>query len=907
MASIQEIVDWLRDPKNGAPDTDNVKEFEPLRERIADAFDLKPSNKNIDTAFVEFAATPRAFRRVAPPDTIIDQSRTLDLGWIEESKKRGRNYWPRLERFLLEERKRSQESVYSLDDESETVLRHLGDPRLSNEKRKGLVVGYVQSGKTANMAALMTKAADAGYKLFIVFAGVLDTLRQQTQLRMDQELTGQTEPFQGPWSKMPRVKAWRPSDVVRNFGPGTFALPDDVREGDISDSRANEGLVKGEAPILYVIKKTPRRLALMRELIEKTCKEFGVEASTDGKIRYPFPTLIIDDESDQATINILSQKGDIARTNKEIRALLSVLRNSTYIGYTATPFANLLIDPRIMDDELGKDLFPDDFIVSLRSPPNYFGARQLFGLSPERDPEKEHPGLPVFRPIDEKEVTAAKKIVASRDLQTQLPQLGYALYSFILSCACRVSRGDATEDMSMLVHPSSFTRIMDNFAEPIQHLVESIKKQAHNLDQSKFSAELRKIWEEDFVPTTRNIAAVQKREYLLPSFAEILKHVPRVILEIEVKTLHSGSKDTLQYFDKERPKRYIIVGGNKLSRGLTIEGLSVSYFLRNSTAYDTLLQMGRWFGYRAGYVDLTRLFMTPKARGSFADLAFVEIDLRDQFYKYSIEKIKPREMPPRILKVPSLMVTARNRMGAAEALEADFSDSLTQQSTFEFDQPDVIAHRNEAVIQFLKRLRGAKQLKEVAKLNRKPNTLVWRELLPTSELVNRLGSVNFGNLETRLLMSYLSEKMPDGRWLISVAGKSGDARPAGHFEFDGWSGDLLTVDRAVKTAATNNVKVVSSPDDIQALDAYCHFQKLDTDRVGYLIFYLLNPEPSALWPTTSGSMPPPQYLAAMPNFLAAPVFRVPKLARGEARIGLRADYSKLFELSDDDIKSDDED
>jgi hypothetical protein len=886
MADVSEILQWLRVPENGIPDTDDMSVLEQYREKVADAFDLKPTNQRINEAFEQYLRAPRSFRRVAQDGAIFDPSQSFDDTWIKEAqKKRGRPYWTRLRNFLINERKRPEHLVTMLDDESENILRRIGDPNSDKLARRGLVVGYVQSGKTANMAALMAKAGDAGYKVVIVFAGVLDTLRQQTQLRFDQELLGAYKNDEN-WAQLPYVKRFRESEYP-NWRPGTFALSNDPKEGEIRDCQPKPELLKRDlGPILFVIKKTRVRINLLKEMLERSAKDF------DSLNYFPLPTLVIDDESDQATINIKANRGEVAATNNAIRELLNVLKVHSYVGFTATPFANLFIDPFYREADLGRDLFPKHFIYPLKTPSTYFGAKELFGLSEGRDPERENPGLPIFRVIEPKEVNNATR-GSIKSLKNDLPKLSEAIDSFVLSCAARIFRGEKTEDMSMLVHPSSYTEMQNKFARPIAEEISVLKNLFTNDNEwSKYRARLKILWESDFQSTSELVANVigksnEKKSasvekvntgiFKRVEFDQIEKHIPEVLSDLEIKVLHSGSKDYLQFHDKARPKRYIVVGGNKLSRGLTIEGLTISYFVRNSNSYDTLLQMGRWFGYREKYVDLTRLYLTAVARNNFAELAYVELDLREQFRKYAVEGIRPLDMPPRILQIPSMSITARNRMGNAVQLEADFSDSVTQQTSFEFQEPEKIIERNKFWVRFLSQMGTPTPLPRIG-------SLIWEKEMDTNDLTAIIQNLNLGNLNIKLFSEYLREKMMNGKWIVAVAGKE-SGKTVAEFEFGAWRGGLVTVERSIKSALQDTTSTVSSPRDFELIGKYLSDQKKDTEKYGYLVLYFLNSDPKELWKHSSGK-PPEPYVNNRPPYIIAPVFRVPKIGKGAIKVGL---------------------
>lgn len=579
---------------------------------------------------------------VTAPPVVISEAQKIKYCAAPEVPNPSRHYLAGFENFVIDHRKWSRRIVIdgesSLRAVSRLLVQHLPDPRANSRPfdAKGLVLGYVQSGKTGNMAALICRAADQGYRMLIVLAGLYNDLREQTQRRLDQDVVGRSDDDEGPFVSH--------AQGLARWGRLTKSgLPGDFQAGTIGD-------ISPESPKLAVMKKHPRVLERFVQWIEQ-----------NPELK-KLPTLIIDDEADQASINSnygkVDDEGeavDPTATNQAIRNLIATFPQRAYVGFTATPFANVLIDA---GDEA--DLFPSDFIVSLHEPPGYFGARQLFGLgmsSTALSPESAAgPELDVIRSVSQDDQQA----LASVEGDDSCPDsLRGALLSFVLSCAARLKRGQGGSHFSMLVHPSGRRDDHRAYASVLKSDIERLKTQLPKLRMfPALKAELKLLWEKDFVPTSE--AAGESRV----AFSAIAPLLPEAIDQLQVKLIHQGSPDVLTYNEKV-PQRYVVVGGNRLSRGLTLEGLSVSFFVRTASYYDTLLQMGRWFGYRNGYADLTRIFVDDQTAEAFADLARIELELRADLDKYRDGKTKPRELVPLIREHHRLDPTSPNKHGAA--------------------------------------------------------------------------------------------------------------------------------------------------------------------------------------------------------------------------------------------------
>lgn len=528
--------------------------------------------------------------------------------------------WSRHEAYLRSQPKWKPHQIDSVADESLRIISKtipIGRPEF---QCRGLVVGYVQSGKTANFTAVAARAADVGYRLIIVLSGIHDSLRNQTQKRLDLELAG--------------------------TGVDWITLTDeatDFREPEVADGFASSGTV------LIVAKKITPILKRLNQWFSKLESRLA-----------DVPVLLIDDEADQASINTRGNRSDPSidadtapdedtapsLTNALIRDILRKIPRATYIAYTATPFANILIDPDASDNQVGEDLFPKDFVVQLPRPDGYTGTEELFGISAQ--------GRDVLRPVDPADVKALKPkqrkkseaIVARGPLD--LPQsLADALLTFALAGAIRLLRGQLGKPNTMLVHVSQLQQDQLRIGEAIEA---QIRNWFHH--ESAEPGVLKKM----FRSTLAGLGPVD-----LPCSEEILlEEAVTNLARLVVVVLNSTTGDELEY-DAKPGRQLVAVGGNRLSRGLTLEGLTIAYFLRTTTLADALLQMARWYGFRAGYEDLIRIWTTEGIAQWFVELALVEESLRDSITALNKAGRRPDQMAIRMRAHSKLLLTSKNK------------------------------------------------------------------------------------------------------------------------------------------------------------------------------------------------------------------------------------------------------
>lgn len=609
---------------------------------------------------------------------LVDESDHVE--WLRErSEEIEWNFWNRYLRYQREHISLPPVVLHRLDESTRNVLAQIEDPKRKGPwSRRGLVAGQVQSGKTSNYVGLMCKAVDAGYRVIVVLAGLDNNLRSQTQLRVDEGLLGfdtQRRLLAGD------VTGFSQDALGAGLLPGQrgldiASLTTSLDKGDFTRNAVNVGIRPSDLlPIVAVIKKNVSVMRNLREWLTSVCTR-----NADGLIENE-AILVIDDEADNASINTKKPDENPAAVNREIRLLLGSFSKSAYVGYTATPFANIYIDQDVDHDELGRDLYPRSFIETLRPPSNYFGPSRLFGIDVETDE------MPLHRRVDDYETWIPDK--HRKDLQVgQLPlSLKRAMKAFVLARACRLHRGQTKKHNSMLVHVTRFNDVQRRVREQVEQELESLKARLKfgDGDEPNVMAEFRAIWEEDFVPTIEGLA--NESAPVIP-WEEIQELLVPSVEPIVVRSINGDAKDVLDYFDNRNTGFNVIaIGGNKLSRGLTLEGLSVSYYLRTTRMYDTLLQMGRWFGYRPGYEDLCRLYTTEKLWKAYRAVTLASNEAYREFETMCELGLTPEDYGLKVRNsVEGMIVTSPNKLRNGVRLKIGFAGDLSQSTSIFADR-----------------------------------------------------------------------------------------------------------------------------------------------------------------------------------------------------------------------------
>jgi len=633
-------------------------------------------------------------------DTTLKDNAGHDA-WLVSARKRDWRYWQRYREWM--EPKLSEAATDGLDRATDHILGLLEDPeRRGAWDRRGLVVGHVQSGKTGNYTGLICKAADAGYKIIIVLAGLHNNLRSQTQMRLDEGFLG--------FETKPSV------DDLRLIGVGKIDADPAIRPnfatnrsntGDFNAAAArNLGISPEQRPWLFVVKKNKTVLERLNRWIRNHVAN-AEEEGTGRRIVTNLPLLLIDDEADHASVDtgvqtfdedgVPDEEHQPKAINRLVRKILHSFSRSAYVGYTATPFANIFIHERGRTREEGPDLFPASFIVNLGAPSNYIGPAKVFGSQ-----GADFDGIPLVHAVSDYQESETYGWMPARHKNGHVPRhegedamppsLRRAVQSFLLACAVRNLRGQADEHASMLVHVTRFTSVQQAVTAQIEHYLRQVRQRLSRLvDHEGLVTELHELWTNDFEPTSARIRAVYPDEATggAETWEDVLDLLPEVVSDIQVRMINGTAKDALDYADGSGLK-VIAIGGDKLARGLTLEGLTTSYFLRASKMYDTLMQMGRWFGYRPGYLDLCRLYTTSELIEWFQHISRAAEELREEFDLMAASGGTPRDYGLKVQSHSTLMVTSQLKMRSARNLMLSFSGQLLE---------TVVFHRDPALLE----------------------------------------------------------------------------------------------------------------------------------------------------------------------------------------------------------------
>jgi hypothetical protein len=531
-----------------------------------------------------------------------------------------------------------QKVLETINEDTDAIMNNLADPDLESFSRYGMVVGHVQSGKTSNYASLICKAADAGYRFIVVIAGGQNNLRDQTQARLDEVFVGANY---GGVGQLP--------DFKREKTPASLTNAKSDFKIETARAQGTTNFDNMQQPILVVIKKHTKTLDHLLKWLDIHYKN-----------QVDKPMLVIDDESDYASINTKKEENPTV-INEKIRLLLQKFKKRAYVAYTATPYANIFIDHTAKNEGAGRDLFPSDFIYALDAPSNYFGAEKIFN----KDNEKyvvEIPDNEVVYELDEEILYPPNEIPFiikhkkdyDSDFKNLPESLKDAVRLFVINIAIRNLRNQKKHN-SMLIHISRFTGIHVKVKKLVASYFEDLKaeiKAYGNLANPYKYPQLNNM-KDTFSERLKDI------EF---DFGTILKEICLLIDTIQILDVHQKAKIPLAY-RKDIQSNVIVIGGLSLSRGFTLEGLSVSYFLRTTIYYDTLMQMGRWFGYRIGYEDICRVYLTDDMNKKFGFIIDATNELVSRLNVMREENLTPEDFGLAVQLHPDslLQVTARNK------------------------------------------------------------------------------------------------------------------------------------------------------------------------------------------------------------------------------------------------------
>lgn len=594
--------------------------------------------------------------------------------WYEEAKNNITPiFWTRYKDYLIDKKHFSPSIVSMLGDDTldKKLMKYIVNPKAEYSApvlKRGLIIGDVQSGKTSTYIGFICKAADAGYRVFILLTGTIESLRRQTQERVEEGFIGIDMSANNTGGKrigvgedkkpiLAMALTSRTSDFTGNSNKIAVALSD-------------------KDAVVFIIKKQKNVLSKLKNWLVS----LNADPST-GKI--DIPMLMIDDEADNASINTSKSKEDPTTINKLIRELASIFTKSNYVGFTATPFANVFIDPETTEKMETQDLFPEDFIVALPTPSNYIGPNKIFALDGEFHEQLRY----ITDAGREEEDGYSFYFKHKKDWEGELPDsLTDAIYTFYLANALRDLRGDNREHRSMLINISRFVKVQ----KYIKNKVEDIHSRAYNSIKYNLSCDFEKSMKD---PVLKRLYENWQREYSSLGFDwnNIVKVLSAAIENIQIKVVNSSKNSEKLEYPKKGSLRVIAIGGLALSRGLTLEGLVVSYFYRNTCTYDVLMQMGRWFGYRKNYEDIFRIWTHEASARWYAEISEATDRLKADMDRMHDLKRRPKDFGIRVKNDSvELNITAYNKMRNATN-EYEFSSyfgGLVETPYLIFD-PDV--------------------------------------------------------------------------------------------------------------------------------------------------------------------------------------------------------------------------
>ncbi len=588
--------------------------------------------------------------------------------WEEEQKAKGVKdyfyYSDRYEKYLLEEQGFSPRIIKNISAINKRILNYLPNPGTTGKWiTKGLVMGYVQSGKTANYISLINRAADVGYKFIILIAGVHNNLRSQTQQRINEGFVGYDSLKQETVGvgkidpkRIPYTITTVNNDFKKNLVPHVISSPNSYKD-----------------PVILVIKKNSSTLKNLIEWL-KTAKPKS--SDTD------YPLLLIDDEADNASINTNTEENPTT-INARIREILHMFKRRVYIGYTATPFANIFIDDKAKDEDKGVDLFPDDFIITLNAPENYLGAKNIF-----LDKKFQGKDYDLIRYIEDNKICIPAKLEKDFELECLPDSLKEAIRLFVLASVIKTERDKKLKYTTMLINVTFKKHIHYRLQYLINEELEKILNGIYARDE-EILKKLKKLYLKEYVNNS------YKNKYT-PSPEKFNVYIEKIAEDIDkfkVVTVNSDSEG-LNYNEYPDGLFVISIGGYSLSRGFTLEGLTISYFIRTTKMYDTLLQMGRWFGYRNKYEDLCRIYIPKETERWYQHISEVVEELKYDLKGLYLSKRPPKDYGLKIRSHPeSLLITARNKMQNTgefiDSWEVSYSGQLIETRLISTNQNDI--------------------------------------------------------------------------------------------------------------------------------------------------------------------------------------------------------------------------
>ena len=741
--------------------------------------------------------------RIRQDDYRIIEKDERRIPWLNEKRSQinfENGFWGRYRDYLGDEKNFAPDTINKLDRLTDKILDSLFDPTKNVQiDKKGLVVGQVQSGKTSNYTGLICKAADSGFKLIIVLAGIHNNLRSQTQLRLDEGFLG---------FDTQHARAFDQNNIhigVGRLGHHLVAhsLTSSLEKGDFTQGAANAlGLnFNTNEPIIAIIKKNPHVLRRIHQWLSAQ----ATEDTHIGRIIRNKSLLLIDDEADNASINISNDPNKRSTINGLITQILNLFSKNGYVGYTATPFANIFIP---LEDD---NLFPRDFIINIPAPSNYIGPEKIFGFQFVEDEQESYTVLQLINQINDYDTFVPDRHKKYDQLPSKLPDsLKCSIRCFIITCAIRRLRGQTKVHNSMLVHVSLFPRWHDQIVELIENQFNYYRR-GIDLNDPAIIEEFRNTFETDEVGYKSYVTVSDQilnskladidSQVQVHTWEDVLICLNDAASRIEIKAIHGGSGEALDYYEHKNGLSVIVVGGNKLSRGMTLEGLSVSYYLRASRMYDTLMQMGRWFGYRAGYVDLCRLFTSREINEWFCHITHASEKLREEFdYMSDVAGSTPEQYALKVHTHPGvLQISASNKLRSAVTVQISWSGRLIE--SYELKKDRKVINNN-----LINTQRFISTLPDNFKVEKKG--YLWYDI-PADEIISFLEGIqsieNLKSYEPQNLIRFINKQLPNEeliQWRVALMSKD-EAKTSSSTKFQ-ISGETCDIGQWKRTQDHNN-------------------------------------------------------------------------------------------------------
>lgn len=762
---------------------------------------------------------------------VLSVTSTKKITWVSESDLQAKSvppYWRAYENNLKSNPNLTNDDVRSITNEGLSIVNKLVPPKNKEQHHtKGLVYGNVQSGKTASMCAVIAQYVSMGCRFVVVLSGTTDKLREQTQDRLIRDLSIDKGVGEGYGWKL----ITNPSDAIRK---NTLTLISDLNN-------------IGNNVIIGVFKKNASVL--------KKLNDYYLLADSNSTVtaRYQkISALIIDDECDQASPNVGKDDENRSSINKQIVRMIELFPKYAYVGYTATPFANVL------NEGPGESsLYPESFISMLGEKNNYYGSSSVFGLGEEFEEYKneEDINLSIIEITqDDKNKVKGK----TQKILTPSEKIRRAILYFAIATAVKEWRGRELKNnllhdqhSTMMIHTSQKTSEHSAISKEVKKIIEALRAELVSTPEL-LKAEVLSIWTDIYLKKRDiNLSAIEQGSFTTPIDQYIIpdnNHIFDLFIDIfkRIEVCVDNSTIPLEerlVYPSDSPKYYIVVGGNTLARGFTVVGLIVTIFTRNVNTYDTLLQMGRWFGYRVGYEDLPRLFMPTSIYEKFRFLTGVEYDLRNSIERYAVEGASPMELAVPIRTTPHLQIVRKQAMKGAVRASINYTGRRPQTVYFENDKEWLDSNRNACEKLIQKNIHCLSKLDNRSRRDMFIDGYLFENIssLSVSKFIEEYQfAENSNGLDSNLLLKFKSQVESNYilRWNLVVKSLSNRKTEKAHTTIAGLDINLLErgkINDGVEDSPSLFLRALASPTDILCCVPRSYFDErhLDVSKLSY--------------------------------------------------------------------------